>query len=503
MSSTNFQLLLVDDDQGAIQVMSRMLSNYPDQRFATSGEAALRLAREAVPDLILLDADMPGMTGLDLCKALKAEPALERVPVIFVTSYGVPELEVEALRLGASDYVAKPLIAAQLTSRVRAQLRAKVRADELERDWLAAGGEAIEPNDDSPRLLIVGDDVGAIRLLRHTLEDIGDFYFAKSGQQALGLAASIDPHLVLFDMQMSGLDAFAVCASLKTQRPFEHVPIVFVTRFADPANEMRALDLGAADVVTHPLSPIVLRARIRNLLKTKRRVDAELRAVHAHWRQVGETRVAEIVESASDAILSCDFAGRIVLANAAACRMLETPHAHLVGRPIAALLGAQFLPTATAQPGSWRTVLPSGQEPAMLVEVSVSVLGEGRAGLTTVMLRDVSVRERLLVETGARAEAETTSRAKSQMLSYVANEIGNPLNDMLGLVQLMQSDDAHPLPAAQAERLAHILASGRRLQTLVQGVTELAACQAGERIPSRTAAKTAASKRRPAKHRVG
>lgn len=480
MSSTNFQLLLVDDDQSAIQVMSRMLSHYPDQRFATSGEAALRLAREAVPDLILLDADMPGMTGLDVCRALKADPALDRVPVIFVTSYGVPELEAEALKLGAGDYVAKPLIAAQLTSRVRAQLRAKVRAEAQQRDWLDAGVEAIEPDDDRPRLLIVDDDAGAIRLLRHTLEDIGDFYFAKSGEEALDLAASIDPHLVLLDMQLSGVDGFAVCAGLKTQRPFEHVPIVFVTRVADAANEMRALDLGAADVITKPFSPIVLCARVRNLLKTKRRVDAELRAVHTHWRQVGDARVADIVDSASDAILSCDFAGRIVLANAAACRMFETPHAHLIGRPIAALLGENFLPAATAQPGPWRMVLPGSQEPTTVVEVGVSVVGEGRYGLTTVMLRDVSVRERLLAETGARAEAEATSRAKSQMLSYMAHEIGNPLNGMLGFAQLMEIDDAHPLPVAQVERLKHILTSGRHLQALMRDVMDLGAFEAGK-----------------------
>ena len=87
MSSREVRLLLVDDDPSAIQVMSRMLAEYPDQRFATSGEVALRLAREATPDLILLDADMPGMTGLDVCEALKADPVLARVPVIFATSH--------------------------------------------------------------------------------------------------------------------------------------------------------------------------------------------------------------------------------------------------------------------------------------------------------------------------------------------------------------------------------------------------------------------------------
>src|ERR1700688_1768931 len=94
VSSCDARLLLVDDDPSAIQVMSRMLAQYPDQRFATSGEVALRLAREATPDLILMDVDMPGMTGLDVFEAMKADPVLARVPVIFATSHDATALEV-------------------------------------------------------------------------------------------------------------------------------------------------------------------------------------------------------------------------------------------------------------------------------------------------------------------------------------------------------------------------------------------------------------------------
>ena len=87
MSSQEVRLLLVDDDPSSIHAMSGMLAHYEDQRFATSGDAALRIAREARPDLILLDVDMPGMTGFDVCAALKADPVLADVPVIFVTAY--------------------------------------------------------------------------------------------------------------------------------------------------------------------------------------------------------------------------------------------------------------------------------------------------------------------------------------------------------------------------------------------------------------------------------
>src|ERR1700732_591062 len=65
-------ILLVDDDPGAIQLMGRVLANVGKLRFATNGEDALRLAHDSAPDLILLDAEMPGMSGFALLKTVKA-----------------------------------------------------------------------------------------------------------------------------------------------------------------------------------------------------------------------------------------------------------------------------------------------------------------------------------------------------------------------------------------------------------------------------------------------
>ena len=126
-------ILLVDDDPGAIQLMGRILADLGQLRFATNGKDALRLARDSAPDLILLDAEMPGMSGFELLKALKAEHALSDVPVIFITSHAEVGFEVSALDLGAADFIAKPLRSSRVLARVRTQLRVKHMADELRR----------------------------------------------------------------------------------------------------------------------------------------------------------------------------------------------------------------------------------------------------------------------------------------------------------------------------------------------------------------------------------
>ena len=126
-------VLLVDDDPGTIAVMARMLAGEADLRFAVNGADALRVAHETVPDLILLDAEMPGMSGLKVCETLKADQHLSGVPVIFVTSHREPEFELAGFEIGAVDFVAKPISAAMLRARVRTQLRMQRTVEELRR----------------------------------------------------------------------------------------------------------------------------------------------------------------------------------------------------------------------------------------------------------------------------------------------------------------------------------------------------------------------------------
>ena len=100
-------LLIVDDDVVSIQLLGRLLGELGTLRFATSGAQALQLARARPPDLILLDAEMPGLSGLQTCAALKAEPELADVPVIFITSRAEEAMELEGLAAGAAHASAR------------------------------------------------------------------------------------------------------------------------------------------------------------------------------------------------------------------------------------------------------------------------------------------------------------------------------------------------------------------------------------------------------------
>lgn len=126
-------ILIVDDNPNLIAVLGKMLAPVGQVRFATSGAMALARMRDETPDLVLLDAEMPGMDGYAVCQAMKADPALERIPVIFVTSHNAPEAELRGLNAGAVDFISKPVNEPVLLARVQTHLRLKQLSDELQR----------------------------------------------------------------------------------------------------------------------------------------------------------------------------------------------------------------------------------------------------------------------------------------------------------------------------------------------------------------------------------
>jgi two-component system sensor histidine kinase/response regulator len=100
---------------------------------ATNADQAVQRLRARLPDLILLDMMMPGVSGLDLCRWLKGKPKWEEIPIIFLSAAGEIPVITAALDAGAVDYVTKPFHRAELLSRIRTHLELKAARDELHR----------------------------------------------------------------------------------------------------------------------------------------------------------------------------------------------------------------------------------------------------------------------------------------------------------------------------------------------------------------------------------
>ena len=117
------QIMVVDDDQDTVAILARHLQRegfVPIE--ANSGAQCLKLVQENEVDVILLDLMMPDMDGFQVVRELRANPVTAEIPVIMITARDDLDARAEGMRLGVSDFLAKPVFRRQLASRVRAQL---------------------------------------------------------------------------------------------------------------------------------------------------------------------------------------------------------------------------------------------------------------------------------------------------------------------------------------------------------------------------------------------
>ncbi|MBF0308947.1 MAG: response regulator [Magnetococcales bacterium] len=132
-ASDQATLLIIDDQPTNIKVLNEVLKEDYRIIFAVRGDEGLELAREQLPDLVLLDVIMPEMDGHEVCRRLKLDDKTRDIPIIFITSLQVKEFETAGLLLGAVDYVTKPFHAEIVRLRIRNQLELKQHRDHLEK----------------------------------------------------------------------------------------------------------------------------------------------------------------------------------------------------------------------------------------------------------------------------------------------------------------------------------------------------------------------------------
>jgi diguanylate cyclase (GGDEF)-like protein len=123
------------------------------------------------------------------------------------------------------------------------------------------------------KILIVDDAPINIQILNEALKESYRVFFATSGKDAIRLAASAVPDMILLDIMMPDMDGFEVCRVLKGDPVTREIPVIFITAMNQQENETIGLELGAADYITKPFNPDIVRLRVRNHLELKSQRD--------------------------------------------------------------------------------------------------------------------------------------------------------------------------------------------------------------------------------------
>ncbi|PKA16154.1 HD domain-containing phosphohydrolase [Leptospira haakeii] len=124
--------------------------------------------------------------------------------------------------------------------------------------------------DDRPKILVVDDEAANLQVLKQILQEDYRLFFAKDGIKALELAISEKPNLILLDVMMPGMTGHETCKKLRTETSTSRIPVIFVTAMAEEEDEADGFEAGAVDYITKPVSPAIVKARVKTHLSLVR-----------------------------------------------------------------------------------------------------------------------------------------------------------------------------------------------------------------------------------------
>jgi two-component system cell cycle response regulator len=280
-------ILIVDDvETNRIVLKVKLAAACYQTLQAADGISALAIARRAQPDLILLDVQLPDLSGIEVCRQLRAERETRDIPVIMVTSAHDRAARRAALRAGADDFLSKPVDEAMLMARMRSLLRARETEAELRlRDDTSREMGFAEPGPEwqAPgTIALVAADAGTAAGWRTALAPhLSDRLVVVPHETALAETSSApDVYLIAADLAARG-DGLRLMSELRSRVPTRHSAVcILLPEAAGRSGDLAAMafDLGANDLLLADFDPEETALRLAAQLRRKRQAD-RLRAL--------------------------------------------------------------------------------------------------------------------------------------------------------------------------------------------------------------------------------
>ncbi len=273
------KLILLADDSPLIHrhTVPILEDDGYEVRSANDGAEAIELARAITPDLVITDVEMPRVDGYGVCKALKADPATAHVPVLICSSLGeAADLE-RGFDAGADDYLVKPVIPEELSTRVRALVLGS----------LPASRERILVVDDSPAQRHYVADC----LARQGFEVVT----ADNGKTALDKAQAVRPALVVSDYEMPVMTGFELVHALRRDPELRQIPVIMLTARDGKRDMAQMRAAGASAYLIKPFSQDKCIALVERTLAERRLIaykEASALFISEGARAAAEDRAA-------------------------------------------------------------------------------------------------------------------------------------------------------------------------------------------------------------------
>lgn len=269
------RILLIEDNPTNLELMNYLLEAYGyAPTTAKDGGAGLAAAQAAPFDLIVCDIQMPVLDGYEVARRLKADPALQAIPLVAVTALAMVGDRDKVLAAGFDGYIAKPIEPETFVPQVEAYLRLTRRAPAPTGDTSVAPARAQPVPPRRLTVLVVDNSPVNLVLARDIFEPHGfQVLTAETMQQALALARQQPCDLILSDVCMNGHTGYDFIRLVKADAQLAAIPFVFLTSsMIEERDRALGLALGAARFLFRPIEPDVLLAEIETCIRESGRL---------------------------------------------------------------------------------------------------------------------------------------------------------------------------------------------------------------------------------------
>ncbi|MDZ8186428.1 MAG: PAS domain S-box protein [Nostoc sp. ChiSLP02] len=259
LSAENAQVLIIEDSVAAADQITRYLSEMGMQPIIyPQGEGAAEEVLRVQPALVILDLQLPNLSGWDVLDRLKSNPKTRDIPAIVIS---VVDERTKGLAQGAFEYLVKPITRAQLQATID-KLQYPPRSEQ--QNSILVPEAAIG----TPLILLAEDNQANIDTISGYLESRGyRLILASNGQQAIDLVRVQRPDLVVMDIQMPGMDGLEAMRRIRNDLQFVDLPMIALTALAMPGDRETCLAAGANEYLIKPIKLKQLMTTIQQLLK--------------------------------------------------------------------------------------------------------------------------------------------------------------------------------------------------------------------------------------------
>lgn len=244
MNNIRRKLIYVDDINYSLLSVKSRLKDYYEVYPAQSADTLYETLEKITPDIVLLDINMPEVSGYDIIKQLKSDARYADIPVIFLTSRTDKQSLIDGMKLGAVDFITKPFSDSEMIECI------EMHCDSRKREF------------NKPIIVVIDDNPSILKTVNYLLKDKYVVRTLSDPVKTGMLLEKISPDLFLLDCNMPNLSGFDLVPIIRNTPGHTYTPIIFLTAEGTIDNISVAVQHDASDFIVKPIDEEILHKKI-------------------------------------------------------------------------------------------------------------------------------------------------------------------------------------------------------------------------------------------------